>query len=136
MGHIAMAEKRTADAVPACMLAWLLPGLGHFYLRRTGKGLVFLLCLLGMYALGLAWDARLWDPRLQMGAALEDPLALLRGLAQMAMGIPYVVVRMLEVQGLVTSPTHEYGNTFTEVGGLLNVLVMLDAYDTAVGRKP
>ena len=35
----------------------------------------------------------------------------------------------------MTSVTHEYGNTFTEVGGLLNILVILDAYDTAVGRK-
>ena len=35
----------------------------------------------------------------------------------------------------MTAPTHEYGNTFTEVGGLLNILVILDAYDIAVGRK-
>jgi hypothetical protein len=38
--------------------------------------------------------------------------------------------------GLVTAPTYEYGNTFTAVGGLLNILVILDAYDTAVGNKP
>ena len=29
----------------------------------------------------------------------------------------------------------EYGNTFTAVAGLLNILVILDAYDTALGRK-
>jgi hypothetical protein len=32
--------------------------------------------------------------------------------------------------------TYEYGNTFTEVGGLLNILVILDAHDTALGRRP
>ena len=32
--------------------------------------------------------------------------------------------------------TYEYGNTFTAVAGLLNILVILDAYDTARGRKP
>jgi hypothetical protein len=31
--------------------------------------------------------------------------------------------------------TYEYGNTFLIVAGLLNFLVMLDAYDIAVGRK-
>jgi uncharacterized protein DUF6677 len=31
--------------------------------------------------------------------------------------------------------TFEYGNTFTAVAGLLNILVILDAYDTALGRK-
>jgi hypothetical protein len=37
--------------------------------------------------------------------------------------------------GSVTSVTFEYGNTFTAVAGLLNILVVLDAYDVAVGRK-
>jgi hypothetical protein len=37
---------------------------------------------------------------------------------------------------LVPGAGHLYlGNTFTEVGGLLNILVVLDAYDVAVGRK-
>ena len=31
--------------------------------------------------------------------------------------------------------TFEYGNTFTAVAGLLNILVILDAYDTARGLK-
>ena len=33
------------------------------------------------------------------------------------------------------SPTYEYGNTFTAVAGLLNILVLLDALDTARGIK-
>jgi hypothetical protein len=35
----------------------------------------------------------------------------------------------------VKSPSYEYGNTFTAVAGLLNVLVILDALDTARGIK-
>ena len=51
--------------------------------------------------------------------------------------LPYFAARALGFEaGQVTSVTHEYGNTFTAVGGLLNILVILDAYDTAVGRKP
>jgi hypothetical protein len=32
--------------------------------------------------------------------------------------------------------TYEYGNTFLLIGGLLNYLNMLDAFDIAAGRKP
>jgi hypothetical protein len=118
--------------VPACLFAWLVPGAGHFYLGRTTKGLVFLGAILALFVLGVAMDARL-----QMYLGLEDPLALLRSVAQMAIGLPYFVARYMGFEaGQVTSVTHEYGNTFTEVGGLLNILVILDAHDTALGRKP
>jgi hypothetical protein len=127
-----VSERRAGAVLPACLFAWLLPGAGHFYLRRTGKGLVFLLALGTLFVLGVAMDARL-----QMYVGLEDPLSLLRSLAQMAIGLPYFAARALGFEaGQVTSVTHEYGNTFTEVGGLLNVLIVLDAYDTALGRKP
>jgi hypothetical protein len=35
----------------------------------------------------------------------------------------------------VAAVTFEYANAFLIVAGLLNMLVVLDAYDTAVGRK-
>lgn len=124
-------DARRGSALPACILAWLVPGLGHLYLRRTGKGLAFLAAILTLFAVGVAWQARLAP---YMG--LDDPLSFARSLAQMAMGLPYFIARSLGYEaGLVTASTHEYGNTFTEVGGLLNILVILDAYDTAVGRK-
>jgi hypothetical protein len=37
--------------------------------------------------------------------------------------------------GRVVAITYEYGNTFAIVAGLLNMLVVLDAYDIAEGRK-
>jgi hypothetical protein len=52
--------------------------------------------------------------------------------------VPYFLARAFEVgidERLVKSVTHEYGSTFTEAAGLLNVLVILDAYDIALGRK-
>lgn len=126
-----LSRARPGAAIPACVLAWLLPGAGHLFLGRRAKGLVLLASIGTLFVIGVAWDARL-----QVQMALEDPLALLRSIAQMAVGLPYVVARALGFEaGVVTSPSHEYGNTFTEVGGLLNILVVLDAYDTAVGRK-
>jgi len=124
-------ERRAAAAIPACLFAWLLPGAGHLYLGRIGKGLVFLGAIGALFVLGVIMDAGL-----QMHLGFDDPLALLRSLAQMALGVPYFLARALGFEaGRVTSVTYEYGNTFTEVGGLLNVLVILDAYDVAVGRK-
>lgn len=129
--EVIVRAARPAAAVPACLLAWLLPGAGHLYLRRTGKGLVLMGAIVSMFVLGVLLDARL-----QPYLGFDDPLAILRSLAQMAMGVPYFVARALGVDaGQVVSVTHEYGNTFTEVGGLLNILVILDAFDTAMGRK-
>jgi len=125
-------EPRPGAVIPACLLAWLLPGAGHLYLGRRGKGLLLLGALGALFVLGVAMGARL-----QMYFGLDDPLALLRSLAQVGIGLPYFVARSLGFEtGSVTAVTHEYGNTFTEVSGLLNVLLILDAHDTAVGRKP
>ena len=93
---------------------------------------MFLGCILALFVLGVAMDARLQLP----SSAGEDILASLFSLAQMAMGVPYFLAKTLGFEvGNVKSVTFEYGNTFTAVGGLLNVLVILDAYDIAVGRK-
>ena len=127
-----LADRRPGAVVPACLLAWLLPGAGHLYLGRMRKGLVLLAAVGTLFVLGVALGARL-----QMYFGLDDPLALLRSLAQVGNGLPYFLARSLGFEtGQVTAVTHEYGNTFTEVGGLLNILLILDAHDTALGRKP
>lgn len=37
----------------AAFLAWLIPGAGHIYQRRTGKGVLFFVCILGTFFYGL-----------------------------------------------------------------------------------
>jgi len=37
----------------ASLLAWMVPGLGHVYQGRTGKGLLFFVCVLGTFFYGL-----------------------------------------------------------------------------------
>lgn len=44
------------DARLAAFLAWLVPGLGHLYQRRTGKGLLFMIAILGTFFYGLYLD--------------------------------------------------------------------------------
>ena len=38
----------------AAFLAWLVPGLGHFYQGRIGKGMLYAVCILSLYFLGFA----------------------------------------------------------------------------------
>src|SRR5436853_1873389 len=70
------------EPLVAAVLAWLIPGAGHLYQRRTGKGLLFMICILGTYFFGLAlgegkvvyasWNQvdRRWQYPLQIGVGL------------------------------------------------------------------
>lgn len=37
----------------AGLLAWALPGLGHMYQGRTGKGVLFFICIMGTFVYGM-----------------------------------------------------------------------------------
>jgi hypothetical protein len=41
------------DPLIAGVLAWLVPGLGHFYQGRNAKGALFTICILGTFLYGL-----------------------------------------------------------------------------------
>jgi hypothetical protein len=127
-GNVAAAERGTLVLV--CLAAWAVPGAGHFWLGRRHKAVVFFLALLTMFAAGLLLEGRIFpfEP--------SDPLVFLEAVANMGVGLPWLVARMMDAgAGTVTAVTYEYGNAFLIVAGLLNFLVMLDAYDIALGRK-
>ena len=46
-------EIELKDPRLAAFLAWLVPGLGHFYQGRTGKGVLFFVCIVGTFYYGL-----------------------------------------------------------------------------------
>jgi hypothetical protein len=110
--------------------AWLIPGAGHLLLGRTQKGLVFLVAIPLMFITGLWLNGRLFP------FEIAEPLVALAALAAVGNGLPYFVAAMLGLgKGIVTAASYEYGNTFVIAAGLLNTLVVLDAYDIALGRK-
>jgi TM2 domain-containing membrane protein YozV len=41
------------DPVLAAFLAWLIPGLGHFYQGRVAKAILYFVCIMGIYVYGL-----------------------------------------------------------------------------------
>jgi hypothetical protein len=113
-----------------CALAWLVPGLGHFIVGRRQKGLVFVVALPLMFLTGLWLQGRLFP------LELSDPLVFLGAIANRGIGLPYLIARLMDAgAGTVTAVSYEYGNTFLMTAGLLNFLVVLDAWDVALGRK-
>ncbi len=133
------AKAATAAAAPQVdktglilleIAAWAVPGAAHLWLGRRQKGLVFLIVLPLMFAIGLALDGRLFP------FDVSQPLVALAAVADVGLGAPFLAARMFGLgAGRVISLTFEYGNAFIIVAGLLNFLVMLDAYDIALGRK-
>jgi hypothetical protein len=110
--------------------AWAVPGSAHLWLGRREKGLIFLIVLPLMFAIGLWLQGRLFP------FDVSQPLVALAAVADVGLGVPFLLARLFGLgAGRVVAITFEYGNAFLIVAGLLNFLVMLDAYDIALGRK-
>ena len=94
------------------------------------KGLIFLVALPLMFAYGIWLEGRVFP------FELSQPLVALAAFADVGMGVPYLVSKAIGVgAGRAVAATFEYGNAFLIVSGLLNMLVILDVFDIAQGRK-
>jgi uncharacterized protein DUF6677 len=123
-------QTQSGSLVLLCLASWVVPGAGHLWLGRRSKGLVFLVALPLMFAIGLAIRGRLFP------FDLSEPLVALAAVADVGIGLPYLIASALGYGvGEVRAVTYEYGNAFLIVAGLLNLLVVIDAYDVAMGRK-
>ena len=112
------------------LAAWFVPGAGHLWSGQRVKGIVFMVVLPLMFALGLALQGRLFP--FEPG----QPLVALAAIADVGIGLPYLIARALGLgSGAVIAVTYEYGNTFLIVAGLLNLLVVCDAWDLASLRR-
>lgn len=129
------AERQRTSVEPGslvllCLGSWLVPGAGHLWLGRRQKGIIFLLAVPLMFLTGLLLDGRIFP------FELSEPLVALAAASNLAIGLPWFLARMFEAGGgVVTAASYEYGNCFMIVAGLLNSLVILDAFDVAMGRK-
>lgn len=124
----------------AVIAAWLIPGAGHLVLGKTGRAALFFFAIVGAFALGLALHGRLFwpGPPDSTDALIPfDLISVLWFISQVGAGLCYLVPY---VGGWGTNPqpwasTFEYGNTFMFLAGLLNYLVVHDAFDIGAGRK-
>lgn len=148
----------------AALLAWLVPGMGHMYQRRTGKGLLFFVCVMGTFLFGLAiGDGKVvyastrgeepwrWQYYCQLGVGAPALPALVQRARREAHKAPlwngFMAPPSQEPQELpddsgnmttqpnelaawtiAMHPRYELGTVYTVIAGLLNVLVICDAY--------
>jgi hypothetical protein len=121
---------RSGNPVLAAVLAWLIPGLGHIYLKRWRRGLAFLLLVILSIVTGCALDGNLYR------VVPNEPLTILATAGALGMGTPYLVLRWgAGYAGDILSPGFEYGTAFLLTAGLMNWLLVLDAWDISRGKK-
>ncbi len=119
---------------PAVALAWLVPGGGHFLLKRTGRGVLLLAAVAGMFACGLMMRGAMFHP--ESGDLLTTIINTGGFLGDIASGLLYLLsVWFGYSQPDVAGHVHDYGTKFLVTAGLLNVLAMVDAFEIAAGRK-
>jgi hypothetical protein len=146
------------DPEVAAFLAWLIPGLGHLYQRRTAKAVLYFACIMGtfLYGIYLGGNSRLgwgrvvyasWkadDKRIsyfgQVGAGLIALPALVQATLVRNKKPPLWNGFMAPPSDVPNSPAtldnlqkdlnryFELGTVYTLVAGLLNVLAIYDAW--------
>lgn len=115
----------------AAALAWIFPGLGHFYLGRRRTAILFAAIVTVTFLLGLSFEGRLYT------IDRSQPLSILATFAVAGAGVLNLAARFLSdnPSGTILSPTYEYGCAYLLTAGLMNLLLMLDAWDISKGRK-
>src|SRR5215472_7942456 len=92
---------------------WLVPGAGHFLLRKWGRGALLALSIFGMFVLGLAMQGKLYSNA-------HDILDILGLVGDLGNGLLYVLGRALNLGAeQVQVTTADYGTRFIVVAGLL-----------------
>jgi hypothetical protein len=147
-GSSAAEMKRTALAVA---LGWIVPGLGHAFLGRLRRGLIFGAIIWGSFGLGLAHQGRLalWDQN-------QPFLTSLQLVANLGIGPADLLARMVvygkplyrmpgsggSIENLdkaelfrarARSGVSIYGTAYVWTAGLMNLLLLFDLWD--LGRK-
>lgn len=127
--------KRNAWVMGAA--GWLIPGAGHLLQGRWQRGLMQGAAVMLMFLSGLWLGGHLFPTAAQDGQNANSLLQLPALVANGGIGVLYGLCWLMNIgfSEHAQLATFEYGNTFLLVAGLLNYLVMLDAFDIAVERK-
>lgn len=151
------------DPVIAGILAWLVPGAGHWYQRRRAKAVIFFVCILGTFIYGMF----LGEGRVVYAQWENSEFRRYPFICQVAVGLPSLPAVLLAWTGgqsffgtewyvppkiiggkspdldelhLRLNRRFELGTVFTMIAGLLNILAIYDAvcgpaYSIAQGPK-
>jgi hypothetical protein len=141
-----VSEPTAKDPGKALLLAWLLPGAGHWYAAQRTRAVLYAVTVIGTFLVGL-WMGGLaivsatghkWAFLLQL---FDGPLAVAAAIASHgADGARQAALAAGRAASVAPDPTRlaDLGLTFTLVSAAFNVLVMADAYclaDQSEGRE-
>jgi len=108
---------------------WLVPGAGHFLLGKWYRGALLAASIVGMFAVGIAMQGRLYSN-------VHDILELLGLAGDLGNGLLFFIGRAAGLGAdQVQVTTADYGTRFIVVAGLLNVIAAVDAHNLRTGRK-
>ena len=118
-------------AVAALVLGWLIPGAGHFLLKRWGRGALLAVSVFTMFVLGVLMQGKVY------AFNTGDILDILGFVGDIGAGLLYIVTRAMDWgQGAIQIAAADYGTKYIIVAGLLNIICAVDAYSIAQGKKP
>ncbi len=124
------AARSSTTSMLVLIVGWLIPGAGHFMLRKPIRGLLLFVSIVAMFAIGIALQGKIYTPN------TGDLLDILGFVGQLGGGILYFLARVLGWGApSVQIALADYGTKFIVVAGLLNVIAAVDAHSLANGRK-
>ena len=117
------------------LAAWIVPGAGHFMLKKQGRGALLFAAVVLMFLFGLSMSGMMFTP--EKGSDYLTTLINYGGfLCNLAAGAMYLLATMFGYsQPDMPGAVHDYGTKFLVTAGLMNILAMVDAYEIAAGRK-
>jgi hypothetical protein len=126
----AAAAPATTMALLAPAIGWLIPGAGHLIQKRWIRGVLLMVSIVSMFALGLAMDGKIYKPN------TGDLLDMLGFVGDLGAGGLYILGRAMDWgNNAIAFATADYGTKFIVVSGLLNIMAVVDAYHIAIGKK-
>ena len=131
---VAVPKSTTAApsmATIAPLVGWLIPGGGHFLLKRWWRGLLLMTSVVSMFTLGILMEGKVYTPN------TGDILDMLGFVGDIGAGSLYFAARIFDWgRGAIHLATADYGTKYIIVAGLLNVISAVDAHHIAIGKKP
>ena len=133
------ADQTPGNAWLVGLAAWFIPGMGHLMQKKWVRAALMGGAVWACFFIGLAMGGHMYD--LSNGNSTSSTLLQVPPMiANLGTGALFIISWLLGVgfaEDVVQAArvTYEYGNTFLLIAGLMNYLVMLDAFDIAAGRK-
>ena len=116
------------------IVAWLIPGGGHFLLGRRGRGAIVFAAVLLTFTVGILMRGPMFQ--LRGGDLLTTAIQFGGFIGDLATGMLYLLTVWLGYsQPEAAGHVHDYGSKLIVAAGLLNILAMVDAWEIATGKK-